>query len=206
MKPAKDIRQDDFYSKRAKEENYPARSVYKLKEINKKYRIIKPGDSVLDIGCSPGSWMLYLSEKVGRRGNVIGVDLEEPKIILKDNMKFIKKDIRECADFFQKKFDVIVSDAAPGTSGIHFIDVAKSLELAQTSLEIVQKALKLNGNFLCKIFEGEGTDEFLKEIKTLFSVTKPFRPNAVRKHSREFYLIATGFKYGKPKNKNVDVM
>ena len=158
----------------------------------------------MDIGCSPGSWMLYLSEKVGRRGNVIGVDLEEPKIMLKHNMKFIKNDIRECADIFQKKFDVIVSDAAPGTSGIHSIDVAKSLELAEISLKIVEKALKPNGNFICKIFEGEGTDEFLKEIKTLFSVTKPFRPNAVRKHSREFYLIATGFKYGKPKNKNVD--
>ncbi len=192
MKQEKPTREDS-YSKRAKEENYPARSVYKLKEIDKKHRLIKQGDFILDIGCSPGSWMLYLSKKVGRRGRITGIDLEEPKIVLKDNMRFIKGDIRECVDLFQKKLDVIVSDAAPGTTGIHFVDVAKSLELAKVSLDIVKKVLKPNGNFLCKIFEGEGTEEFLKEIKTLFSFVKPFRPNAVRKHSREFYLIAKNF-------------
>jgi len=193
MKKDKNTR-EDFYSKKAKQENYPARSVYKLKEIDEKYRIIKRGDFVLDIGCAPGSWMIYLGKRVGRKGNVIGVDLEDINIVLKDNTKFIKGDIRECVDVFQEKFDVIVSDAAPKTTGVHSIDVAKSLELAKISLKIVKKSLKPNGNFVCKIFEGEGEQEFLREIKTLFSFVKPFRPNAVRKHSREVYLIAGYFK------------
>lgn len=193
MKRQKDTRQDHYF-KKAKEENYPARSVYKLQEINKKYRLVKPGDFILDIGCAPGSWMIYLSEKVGRKGKVIGVDIVDLKIFLKENMKFIKGDIKELMGNFEEKFDIIVSDAAPGTSGVHFVDVAKSLELVEIALEIVKKSLKPKGIFICKIFEGEGTDEFLKEIKTLFTSVKPFRPSAVRKYSREFYLIAKDFK------------
>ena len=193
MKKRKNTRQD-FYFKKAKEENYPARSVYKLQEIDKKYRLIKPGDFVLDIGCAPGSWLVYLSEKVGKRGRVTGVDIVDLKIPLKENMKFIKGDIRELVDGFSEKFDTIVSDAAPGTSGVHFVDVAKSLELARTALDVVKRSLKPKGIFICKIFEGEGTDEFLKEIKTLFDFVKSYRPSAVRKYSREFYLIAKDFK------------
>ncbi len=193
MKRQKDTRQDSYF-KKAKEENYPARSVYKLQEINKKYRLIKPGDFVLDIGCAPGSWMIYLSEKVGRKGKVIGIDIVDLKIPLKENMKFIKGDVRKFVNGFDEKFDVIVSDAAPGTSGVHFVDVAKSLELAEASLDIVKKSLKPRGIFICKIFEGDGTSEFLEEIKNLFIFVKSFRPSAVRKYSREFYLVAKVFK------------
>ncbi|MBU3964698.1 RlmE family RNA methyltransferase [Patescibacteria group bacterium] len=193
MKKQKNTRQD-FYFKKAKEQNYPARSVYKLQEINKKYRFIMPGDFVLDIGCAPGSWMIYLAEKVGKKGMVTGVDIVDLKIPLKENMKFIKADIRELVNGFSKKFDVIVSDAAPGTSGVHFVDVAKSLELAKTALDVVKQSLKRRGTFVCKIFEGDGTDEFLEEIKTLFTFVKSYRPSAVRKYSREFYLIAKIFK------------
>ncbi|MCX6738327.1 MAG: RlmE family RNA methyltransferase [Candidatus Parcubacteria bacterium] len=188
MKRQKDTRQDSYF-KKAKEENYPARSVYKLQEINKKYRLVKPGDFILDIGCAPGSWMIYLSEKVGRKGKVIGVDIVDLKIPLKENMKFIKGDIKELVNNFEEKFDMIVSDAAPGTSGVHFVDVAKSLELGKAALDIVKQSLKPRGIFICKIFEGEGTAEFLKEIKTLFISVKSFRPSAVRKYSREFYLF-----------------
>ncbi|MBU1045914.1 RlmE family RNA methyltransferase [Patescibacteria group bacterium] len=193
MKKAKNTRQD-FYFKKAKEENYPARSVYKLQEIDKKYRLIKRGDLVLDIGCAPGSWMIYLSGKIGKKGRVTGVDVVDLKISLKDNMKFIKGDIRELVGSFSERFDAIVSDAAPGTSGIHFVDTAKSLELAKTALDIAKQSLKARGIFVCKTFEGEGTEEFLKEIKRLFNFVKSYRPSAVRKYSREFYLIAKIFK------------
>jgi 23S rRNA (uridine2552-2'-O)-methyltransferase len=189
----KNTRQD-FYFRKAKEENYPARSVYKLKEIDEKYQFIKFGNSVLDLGCAPGSWMLYLSQKVGNRGRVIGVDLEEPKIELKENMQFIKKDIRTYLVTSEEKFDAIVSDVAPKTSGVHLIDIANSLELANISFKIVKKSLKASGNFVCKIFEGEGTEIFIKEVRTFFSFVKVFRPSAVRKRSREFYLIAINFK------------
>jgi 23S rRNA (uridine2552-2'-O)-methyltransferase len=193
MKRQKDTRQDSYF-KKAKEENYPARSVYKLQEINKKYRLVKPGDFVLDIGCAPGSWMIYLSDKVGRKGKVIGVDIVDLKIPLKENMKFIKGDVRKMVDSFDEKFDIVVSDAAPGTSGVHFVDVAKSLELGKAALDVVKQSLKPRGIFICKIFEGEGTAEFLKEVKSLFISVKSFRPSAVRKYSREFYLIAKVFK------------
>lgn len=187
-------KRQDYYFKKAKEEHYPARSVYKLKEINERYRLVKKGDFVLDLGCAPGSWMLYLSERVGDKGKVIGLDLEEPKIDLKKNMQFIKRDIKEALGFFKEDFDVIVSDAAPNTSGIHSVDAAKSLELVKFSFEIVENRLKENGNFVCKIFASQAAEDFIKEIKTNFSFVKSFRPQAVRKHSREFYLIAKGFK------------
>lgn len=196
MKKRKNLRQD-FYFRKAKKEDYPARSVYKLQEIDEKHRLIKRSDFVLDIGCSPGSWMIYLGKKVGNQGKVIGIDLVEPKIALKENMKFIKGDIRNYAEIIEGKFDVIVSDAAPETMGVHSVDVARLLELANIALDIAKKTLKPNGNFLCKIFEGEGTEALLKEARTLFSFVKPFRPMAVRKHSREFYLIAKNFKNGK---------
>ncbi|PIS34877.1 MAG: 50S rRNA methyltransferase [Parcubacteria group bacterium CG08_land_8_20_14_0_20_43_9] len=193
MKKKKNTRQD-FYFKKAKKENYPARSVYKLQEIDKKYRLIKPGDFVLDIGCAPGSWMLYLAERAGRKGKVVGVDIADLKIPLKGNMEFIKQDIRELAGSFGRDFDVIVSDVAPETSGIHSVDVGRSLELAETALSIAEKALKPGGKFVCKLFEGEGVEKFLEEAKNIFSFVKPFRPKAVRKHSREFYLIVRNFK------------
>ncbi len=193
MKKQKNTRQD-FYFKKAKEENYPARSVYKLQEIDKKYWLFKQGDFVLDIGSAPGSWMIYVSGKIDKMGRVIGVDIADLKIPLKNNMKFIKGDIRELVESFDKIFDAIISDAAPETSGVHSVDVAKSLELAKTAFDIAKRALKPNGIFLCKIFEGEGTEAFLKEVETFFSFIKPYRPSAVRKHSREFYLIAKGFK------------
>lgn len=193
MKRAKNTRQD-FYFQKAKEENYPARSVYKLQKIDRKYGLVKPADFVLDIGCAPGSWMLYLSKKVGPKGKVIGVDIKDLGIRLEQNMEFIKQDIKELQNRFMEKFDLVVSDAAPETSGISSIDVAKSLELARTALSIVKKGLKPGGDFVCKLFEGEETEQFLKELKFLFDFVKPFRPGAVRKHSREIYLVAKNLK------------
>lgn len=189
----------DFYTKKAKEENYPARSVYKLKEINEKYRIFKHGDKVLDLGCAPGSWILYISKEVGPpageagdKGRVVGVDIDNIKINLPKNAEFIKGDIMEIE--VGGVFDVIVSDLAPSTSGIGFVDVEGSLELCERSFEITKKVLKSGGNFLCKMFEGEGTDEFFKKAKQYFKFIKIFRPKATRKGSREIYIIAMGFK------------
>jgi len=182
----------DFYTKKAKEENYPARSVYKLKEINEKYRIFKHGDKVLDLGCAPGSWMLYIAQEVGDKGRVVGADITDIKIELPKNAEFIKGDIMEIE--VGGIFDVIVSDLAPHTTGIKFIDVEKSLELNYQVMEIVRKNLVSGGNFLCKMFEGEGTDEFFKKTKQYFKFIKIFRPKATRKGSREMYIVAMGFK------------
>lgn len=189
----------DFYTRKAKEENYPARSVYKLKEINEKYRIFKHGDKVLDLGCAPGSWILYIAKEVGLpagrqgdKGRVVGIDIDNIKINLPKNAEFIKGDIMEIK--IDGMFDVVVSDLAPHTTGIKFIDVEKSLELNYQVMEIVRKNLVSGGNFLCKMFEGEGTDEFFKKAKQYFKFIKIFRPKATRKGSREIYIVAMGFK------------
>lgn len=179
----------------AKKEGYPARSVYKLKEIDEKYKIIKKGDRVLDLGSAPGSWLLYISQKVGDKGRVIGVDVEEIKIPKKANIVFIKKgvfDLKE--DDFRNKVEVVVSDLSPKTSGIKFLDSGKSLELAEKSFEIAKSVLLPGGNFVCKIFENEESEEFFKKVEKCFDFAKRFRPKAVIKKSREFYIIGRGFR------------
>jgi 23S rRNA (uridine2552-2'-O)-methyltransferase len=187
-------KKQDFYTKLAKEQGYPARSVYKLKEIDEKYKIIKKGDRVMDLGCFPGSWLIYISQKVGDKGSVIGVDIEEIKTIKRPNVLFIKKDIFDFKNSDVKgKFQAIVSDLAPKTSGSKFLDSAKSLELSEMSFEIAKLFLLPGGNFICKIFEGESSRDFFEKVKKHFVFLKRFRPKATAKESREFYIIAKGF-------------
>ena len=116
-------RQNEFYTTLAKKDGYPARSVYKLREIDEKYKIIKENSRVLDLGCAPGSWILYISQKVGKGGKVIGVDIEEIKIPQKSNITFIKKSVFDLKESdFKDKFGAIVSDLSPKTSGVKFLD------------------------------------------------------------------------------------
>lgn len=189
---------EEFYTRKAKEEGYPARSVYKLQEIDEKYGIIKNGGRVLDLGSAPGSWLLYISQKVGERGRVVGIDIEDIKIPLKNNMVFIKKDIADLDNIELKEltgnFQVVVSDLSPKTSGINFLDAGKSLELCEKVLGLTTSALVSGGNFVCKVFESELTDRFFKKIKSNFKFVKKFRPKAVIKGSKEIYIVAKDFK------------
>ena len=188
-------RQNEFYTTLAKKEGYPARSIYKLKEIDEKYKIIKKGDRVLDLGSSPGSWLLYISQKVGDKGKVTGVDIEEIKIPQKANIAFIKKGVFDLKESdLRDKVEVVVSDLSPKTSGIKFLDSGKSLELAEKSFEIAKSVLLPGGNFVCKIFESEENEGFFKKVKKCFDFAKRFRPRAVIKKSREFYIIGRGFR------------
>lgn len=184
----------DFYTQKAKQENYPSRAVYKLKEIQQRFSIIKAGDKVLDLGASPGSWILYLSEKVGKKGRVIGIDRENLKIILPQNTVFIQKDIFDLdlldMSEMQNEYDVVVSDLAPKTTGIKFKDAENSFILYQRALEIAKAVLVQGGNFVCKMFEGEKTKEFLQELKNFFETVKIVKPKAVRKASKEIYIVA----------------
>ena len=179
----------------AKKEGYPARSVYKLKEIDEKYKIIKKGDRVLDLGSAPGSWLLYISQKVGSMGKVVGVDIEEIKIPPKANIVFIKRSVFDLKESdFKDKFEAVVSDLSPKTSGIKFLDAGKSLELAEKSFEIAKSVLLPDGNFVCKIFESEASDDFFKKVEICFDFAKRFRPKAVIRESKEFYIIGRGFR------------
>lgn len=193
------ISKTDFYTQQAKKENYPSRSVYKLKEIDEKFRLFKKGDKILDLGCAPGSWMLYIAEKVGKKGKVVGLDIQEIKIPLQGNMFFVKADVfkvRASGDLcltLNDKYQGVVSDLAPKTSGIRARDASMSLLLVERTLEIAKKVLMKGGNFVCKVFEGENSERFLKEAAKNFCFVKKFKPKATTKGSREFYCVTKGF-------------
>lgn len=191
------LSKNDFFTQKARDENYPARSVYKLQEIDKKFKIFKKSDRVLDLGASPGSWLLYIGQRVSKIGKVVGCDVLDLNIKPFNNTIFIKKNVLANdffeSDFLKNKYNVVVSDMAPNTTGILEVDVANCLELSNRALEIAKKVLLNNGDFVCKVFEGQGIDNFIKEVKQNFETVKRFRPQAVRRGSKEFYLVAKNF-------------
>ena len=184
----------DFYFRKAKQEGYNSRAAYKLFELNKKYNLIKKGDRVLDLGCSPGSW-LQASYKISK-SRVVGIDILPIKKI--NNVKFIQADITdkgtlEMIRSILSEFDVVLSDMAPKTSGIKELDHNKSIYLSEKALEIAENILKGNGNFLCKVFQGESFNGFLDLVKKEFEFVKSSKPESSRKESKEIYIICKGF-------------
>lgn len=192
----------DFFFRKAKEEGYPARSVYKLSELDQRYNLFKPRQAILDLGCAPGSWSIYISRQIGHQGRVIGVDLKETQIEA-DNFFFLKADIlkineEELAAIMEEagvdKFDGLVSDMAPSTSGIKGVDAGRSAALANQALDIARRNLKKGGFLVLKILEGGEHQLIWQEIQRLFEKQKQIRPKAVRQNSREIYIVAYGFK------------
>ncbi|MBI4447799.1 RlmE family RNA methyltransferase [Candidatus Woesearchaeota archaeon] len=186
----------DKYTKKAQKEDKRARSAYKLEEINKKYSVIKKKDCVLDLGCFPGGWMIISQKIVGTEGRVVGVD--QKKIEPIKNAEFVQGDVFEekTLEKIRGEFDAVISDLAPKTTGIHIIDVEKSVELANKSLKIARRFLKNHGNFVCKVFVGEGFDSFIKNFERYFRFVKTFKPQSSRRESREAYVIC--LRYYKP--------
>lgn len=182
----------DFYTRKSREEGYYARSVYKLKSINQKYNLIKKGDKVLDLGCSPGGWIQASLEIICPEGFVTGIDLSPIRKIEAKNFKFIKSDIKETK--IEGTFDVILSDMAPKTTGIRELDQERSYDLAKTALETAKKHLKPSGNFLCKIFQGPRYQEFVNEVRKNFEFVKTVKPEASKQESKEMYVIGKCFK------------
>lgn len=189
----------DYYWKKSKQEGYPARSVFKLQEIQEKHGILKPGGRVLDLGASPGSWSLFILDTFGGNGRVTGIDLKAPdqRLLSRRNFHFIQGDfttdevtarIMEAAPF-----DSVVSDAAPSTTGSRTLDTARSLEIARQVLGICQKALAPGGNCLLKIFQGGEEKEILDRMRGMFRVSRAFKPKASRSESMETYYIGLGF-------------
>ena len=188
---------NDHYSRRAKKELFPARSVYKLQEIQKKYNLIKKGDRVLDLGCSPGSWLLYAAKLAGNRGSVAGIDLKPVTIKVPPNVAIYTGDIfsfDSLSEATGKKFNVVISDLAPSTTGIKNVDSARSFNLCRAALEIAQKILLPGGSFACKIFQGEDFKQFSDSVKESFAKCTIFKPKSSRKASKEIYIIAKGLR------------
>jgi 23S rRNA (uridine2552-2'-O)-methyltransferase len=187
----------DHYTDRAKEENWLARSVYKLEEIDKKYRLIKQGSHILDLGCYPGSWTQFCIKRAGQGGKVIGIDLQKPDRISSPNFRFIQADMLafkpETLPRDTGEIDLVISDLAPQTTGNKFADTCGSMALVEKALEIALVVLKKDGHFICKVFEGEDFKPFKDKVSGYFDQTRILRPSAVRKRSREVYLIGLGF-------------
>ena len=188
---------NDHYARKAKQENFAARSIYKLEEIDNRYKIIHAGDYVMDLGASPGSWAQYASKKIGEKGKILGIDLK-PVTVSLPNAVFIVADLNELNDDVihqfikssnQQLFDCVISDMAPNTTGNKFVDQARSYDLCVLALETAKKFLKPNGNFVCKMFEGEDTMLFRDELKKHFTEVHILRPKSTQSSSKEMFLI-----------------
>ena len=185
----------DFFTKKAHSEGYPARSVYKLEEINSTHRIIKPGDTVLDVGAAPGSWTLFTHrELIKGRGKIVSCDLNPlsldpvPPTVIEFTGDAFSKEIR--AKLVEEgPYDAIISDAAPMTTGNRIVDTSRSEYLAEQVVMLAEEQLKSHGNLVIKIFQGGGEQEILKRMRTIFKKAKAFKPKASRDDSFEIFLI-----------------
>jgi 23S rRNA (uridine2552-2'-O)-methyltransferase len=189
----------DHYFHRAKKENYLARAIYKLEEIQKKYNILKQGNRVLDLGAAPGSWMQLTSRIIGPRGLLVGVDLKPITHPFPKHVVAMERDIFDPA-FTEEllseyaPFDVVLSDMAPATSGFKVADSARSELLFEQALSLAWLTLKPQGHFLAKIFQGSEFHNLLQEVKKSFGWTKVAKPDASRKESKEIYILGMRYK------------
>jgi 23S rRNA (uridine2552-2'-O)-methyltransferase len=183
----------DYYFKKAKQDKYPARSVYKLEEIDNKCRLIKKDIKILDIGCSPGSWSQFMLKKIGR-GSILGIDINNSIRIEDTRFTFMPGNIFDIESSRIQKyiqaFDLITSDAAPNTTGDSFIDSQKSLNIVKRVFQIARDTLKPGGSVVAKVFQGEDLKAFVDGLKEDFSRVTLFKPKSSRKESREIFLIA----------------
>lgn len=190
----------DHYFKKAKQENFAARSVFKLEEIDQKLKLFKPGLKVLDLGAAPGSWSQYASKKIGDKGQVLGVDLT-PITLKLPNAVFITADLYDLnlEDTFREQgieppFDIVMSDMAPKTTGIKSADQARSLALCELALEIGVRFLRPKGAFICKLFHSGDFDQFRKQMRDHFEKVEIVKPKATRAISKEIFLAGLGFR------------
>jgi len=194
-------RKKDEYYKKAKKQDYRSRASFKLLQLNRKFQVIKKGDSVLDLGAAPGGWSQVALELVGEDGLVVAVDLNRIKPFPDyDNFWSIKGDftqedtLNEIERTLQGKTQVIVSDAAPKLSGIKDMDQLRSIDLARCVLKISDNILKYKGNMIMKVFQGEGYPELLKDVKKKFQTVRTTKPPSSKKKSGEMYVVGRGFR------------
>lgn len=190
---------NDPYVKQAQKEGYRSRSSYKLLELNERDRLIRPGMLVMDLGSAPGGWSQVAGRLVGDKGRVLATDILPMDGLA--NVDFIQGDFREEAVFNQilaalggKQPDLIISDIAPNISGIDSADQASSIYLLELALDMARRVLKPKGNFVAKLFQGVGSEAYLKDLRTSFDKVSIRKPAASRSRSREVYIVARGFK------------
>lgn len=189
---------NDPYVLRAKREGYRSRAAYKLMELDERDHLLKPGMTVVDLGATPGGWSQVASKKVGAAGRLIALDVLEMQPL--HNVTFILGDFREEAVLGElvktlagRPVDLVISDMAPNISGIDLSDQARAMHLAELALEFAVEHLKPSGNFLVKVFQGEGFEDFVIQMRSHFQQVLTRKPPASRGRSSEIYLLGRNF-------------
>ncbi len=190
----------DYYWRRSREEGYPARSVFKLQQIQERHRPLRPGSRVLDLGASPGSWSLYLLELNAGGGSVTGVDLNPPDraLLSRRGYRFLQGDFTS-PDVVARiaeagPFDAVVSDAAPSTTGNRTLDTARSARIARAVLARCRRCLVPGGSCVLKIFQGGEERDILQEMRGMFESARGLKPKASRSESMETYFLGLGYR------------
>ena len=190
---------NDPYVQRAKAEGYRSRAAYKLLDLDRKDRLLVPGQLVVDLGAAPGSWSQVLVAKLGTKGRVVAVDLLPMEPLA--GVRFVQGDFREAevqhalvAALGGRKADLVISDLAPNISGIGVSDQARSMYLCELALEFTRQCLAPGGSLLVKVFQGAGFTEFLAGMRQSFAKVASRKPEASRGRSSEMYLLGKGFK------------
>jgi 23S rRNA (uridine2552-2'-O)-methyltransferase len=190
---------DDVWVKKSREDGYRSRASYKLIELDKKDRIFRPGQVVVDLGAAPGGWSQVAVEQVGDQGTVIASDILDMSPIA--GVDFVQGDFTEQTVLDEllgllgdRRADVVISDMAPNMSGMAAVDIPTALGLVELALDMAQQVLKPGGLFVAKVFQGEGFDTLLSEMRKSFATVVSRKPDASRARSREVYQVCKGFK------------
>lgn len=195
----KERQERDPYVQRARQEGWRSRAVYKLEEIDRKARLLKPGMVCVDLGAAPGGWSQYVTEKLRGQARVVAIDLLPIDTLA--GVDFVQGDVTEDETLEElrrvigdDRVDLVMSDMAPNISGTRAVDQPRSMYLAELALDMCREVLASGGDFVCKLFQGEGTDAFITETRRQFERVKVMKPKASRPASREVYLVARNYR------------
>lgn len=205
---------DSFYQK-AKKESFAARSVYKLEEIDDRFSLFRKNQKIVDLGCSPGSWLQYLGEVVGPKGLVLGYDLVAPRVSVGPQVVMRVADVYALSPELIRThalealgqpspksdapplcFDAVVSDMMPKTTGVRDADQAASIGVVEAALHLALELLEPDGVFVAKVFQGRGFDEVVREVRKALLEVRVLKPKATRQGSRESFIVAKGRRPG----------
>jgi 23S rRNA (uridine2552-2'-O)-methyltransferase len=189
----------DPFVARARRDGWRSRAVYKLEEIDRKEKLLRPGMVVVDLGSAPGSWSQYITETLRERVRIIALDLLQMDAL--PSVEFIQGDFREDdvleqlqAALGDERADLVISDMAPNISGNRSVDQPRSMYLTELALDLCERALRRGGDFVCKMFQGEGSDAFIAAARDRFGRVRVMKPEASRPGSREVYLVARNYR------------
>ena len=194
----RDRQERDPYVQMARRDGWRSRAVYKLEQIDQKERLLRPDMTCIDLGSAPGSWSQYVTEKLKGRARIIALDLLPMDAL--PSVEFIQGDFREDAilkllqaSLGEKKADLVMSDMAPNISGNKAVDQPRSMYLVEIALDLATQVLKSRGDFVCKLFQGAGSEELIAAARQQFELVKVVKPKASRPGSREVYLVARNY-------------